>query len=239
MLSFKINNNVIIKEKNSLIYPFSNRHNINLLNNNMFREYSKINSVNKCVQVNNFGKTFINNSLNNFSFLTNEKIKKNLPKINSYSKEDNYLNVAKRNNNNKSYNINIYDINIKKNNSKPKKNKLLIIGKYSKFDLKILYKQYKLKLENKKIIKNKANNLSDILNIKIHSSIQNEYLRFKLGLLQNKKLNPFKSIKKSNSLIQSLEISNLYYSKKLNNNKTLPSQKQKTIENINKKILNI
>ena len=95
MLSFKKNNKVIVKEKNLLYYPFANSHNINILNNNMFKKYSKLISENKGVQFNNLGKSFTKNSLNNFSFLANEKINTKLPKINSYSIEENYLNISK------------------------------------------------------------------------------------------------------------------------------------------------
>ncbi len=239
MLSFKKNNKVIVKEKNLLYYPFANSHNINILNNNMFKKYSKLISENKGVQVNNLGKSFTKNSLNNFSFLANEKINTKLPKINSYSIEENYLNISKINDINLNNHKNIKDNNIINNNIKPKTNKLLIIGKYSKFDLKLLYKQYKLKSLKKKDIKNKSKNLSDIIDLKINSPFQNQYLRLKLGILHNKKIKPFKLLKKSNSIIESLEISNLSYSKRSNINKTLPSQNKKIIDNINKKIFNV
>lgn len=238
MLSFKKNNKVIVKEKNLLYYPFSNSHNINILNN-MFKKFSKLNSENKGVQVNNLGKSFTKNSLHNFSYLANEKINTKLPKINSYSIEENYLNIAKINDINLNNHKNINDNNIINNNIKPKTNKLLIIGKYSKFDLKLLYKQYKLSSLKKKDIKNKSKNLSDIIDLKINSPFQNQYLRLKLGILHKKKIKPIKLLKKSNSIIESLEISNLSYSKRSNINKTLPSENKKIIDNINKKIFNV
>ncbi len=143
---------------------------------------SKNNSIESNSLFDNLNESPFKQRLKRFISFSNKINKNNFPNINLYLSKDNSLTNISNEKNNK---IKII--------TKPKK--LLVIGKYTKFDLKLLKKKQNLQI----------NNLSGILSIiqeKKPIFFQNEFLQEKINnFYKNKKKKLFeKRIQKSKSL---------------------------------------
>ncbi len=143
---------------------------------------SKNNSIESNSLFDNLNESPFKQRLKRFISFSNKINKNNFPNINLYLSKDNSLTNISNEKNNK---IKII--------TKPKK--LLVIGKYTKFDLKLLKKKQNLQI----------NNLSGILSIiqeKKPFFFQNEFLQEKINnFYKNKKKKLFeKRIQKSKSL---------------------------------------
>ena len=143
---------------------------------------SKNNSIESNSLFDNLNESPFKQRLKRFISFSNKINKNNFPNINLYLSKDNSLKNISNEKNNK---IKII--------TKPKK--LLVIGKYTKFDLKLLKKKQNLQI----------NNLSGILSIiqeKKPIFFQNEFLQEKINnFYKNKKKKLFeKRIQKSKSL---------------------------------------
>jgi hypothetical protein len=152
------------------------------INNFMSNPNSKNNSIESNSLFDNLNESPFKQRLKRFISFSNKINKNNFPNINLYLSKDNSLTNISNEKNNK---IKII--------TKPKK--LLVIGKYTKFDLKLLKKKQNLQI----------NNLSGILSIiqeKKPIFFQNEFLQEKINnFYKNKKKKLFeKRIQKSKSL---------------------------------------
>jgi hypothetical protein len=154
----------------------------NKINNFMSNPNSKNNSIDYNSIIDNLNESPFKQRLKRYISFSNKINKNNFPNINLYlSKDNSSTNLSNEKNNNI------------KGITKPKK--LLVIGKYTKFDLKLLKKKQNLQI----------NNLSGILSIiqeKKPIFFQNEFLQEKINnFYKNKKKKLFeKRIQKSKSL---------------------------------------
>lgn len=138
---FSTNQIIKLKEKNIYNYPLSlqeKKHIIKLMNNNLYHNFRKNKLFeNKGCQVDFSDISLLRTSNSNKQFPSIISNMNNFPNINSY--------LSKYNDEKENQFI----------QKKPKK-KLLLIGKYSKFELMNLFKKYKLKT-NKEIKKSQSN----------------------------------------------------------------------------------
>ena len=154
----------------------------NKINNFMSNPNSKNNSIDYNSIIDNLNESPFKQRLKRYIISFSNKINKNnFPNINLYlSKDNSSTNLSNEKNNNI------------KGITKPKK--LLVIGKYTKFDLKLLKKKQNLQV----------NNLSGILKIKQEKKpifFQNEFIKERINnFYKNKKEKFFeKRIQKSKS----------------------------------------
>ena len=153
----------------------------NKINNFMSNPNSKNNSIDYNSIIDNLNESPFKQRLKRYISFSNKINKNNFPNINLYlSKDNSSTNLSNEKNNNI------------KGITKPKK--LLVIGKYTKFDLKLLKKKQNLQI----------NNLSGILKIKQEKKpifFQNEFIKERINnFYKNKKEKFFeKRIQKSKS----------------------------------------
>ena len=153
----------------------------NKINNFMSNPNSKNNSIDYNSIIDNLNESPFKQRLKRYISFSNKINKNNFPNINLYlSKDNSSTNLSNEKNNNI------------KGITKPKK--LLVIGKYTKFDLKLLKKKQNLQV----------NNLSGILKIKQEKKpifFQNEFIKERINnFYKNKKEKFFeKRIQKSKS----------------------------------------
>ena len=155
------------------------------INNFMSNPNSKNNSIESNSLFDNLNESPFKQRLKRFISFSNKINKNNFPNINLYLSKDNSIRNLS---NEKKNNIKVISNPI---------NKLLVIGKYTKFDLKLLKKNQN-KREN-------INNLSGLLKIikeKKPILFQNEFIQKKMNNYdKNKKINFFdKRFQKSKSL---------------------------------------
>lgn len=196
----RFNKIIKVKKTNLRFHPLfvhEHKNNSNVMDSYIFQKISKHKYIeNNCSQINN-SHSLINKSSNipNKSSLNNNSNDYQFPLIQSYITKDKDLSKIKINN--------LINMNPKK--------KLLLIGNYSKFDLKNIYKINKLENE-KKEKKNTFNKEKD----KNKSFFQNKYLQIKLGTIKFRK-----KIKKSKSFFEPFEKGNKNISfSKINNTET-------------------